>query len=69
MIKKLSISGMTCHNCVRHTKEALEEIEGVSNVTVDLATNSASIECNNSVKDETLKEAVSEAGYEITAIN
>ena len=68
MKKKLSIEGMTCQNCVRHTKEALEEVSGVSSVTVDLAGKNAVVECDDSVKDEILKEAVTEAGYEVTGI-
>lgn len=69
MVKTLTIKGMTCNNCVRHTKEALESVPGVTSVNVDLLSNSATIECDNTVQDKNLQEAVTDAGYEITSIN
>lgn len=68
MEKRLTIEGMTCHNCVRHTTEELEQVEGVTAVTVDLATKSAQVTTDGSVTDEKLVEAVAEAGYSVTAI-
>ena len=59
---------MTCQNCVRHTKEALEEVSGVTSVKVDLDTKSAVVECDDNVPNENLKEAVTEAGYDVTGI-
>lgn len=43
MKRKVLINGMSCMNCVRHVKEALEEIPGMESVQVDLATKSAII--------------------------
>ena len=39
----LPISGMTCASCVSHVEGALKELPGVSNVTVNLATNKANL--------------------------
>ncbi|MDP1715697.1 MAG: heavy metal translocating P-type ATPase [Anaerolineales bacterium] len=39
----LPISGMTCASCVSHVEGALNELPGVSNVTVNLATNKANL--------------------------
>ena len=64
----MSITGMTCQNCVKHTREALEEVEGVLSVKVDLDSNSAEVECNESVGNDVLKEAVTEAGYDVTKV-
>ena len=36
MTKTVFIEGMTCHNCVRHVKEALQELDGARDVKVDL---------------------------------
>ena len=68
MKKNLSINGMTCQHCVKHTKEALESVQGVTSVVVSLEGKSAIIECSDSVSDNDLKEAVAEAGYEVTGI-
>ena len=67
MKKKINIEGMSCMNCVKHVKHALEEIEGVSDVVVDLAGKYALIQVKN-VKDDTIKAAIEEAGYDVIDI-
>ena len=69
MTKTLNIDGMTCHNCVRHTKEALEELDGVTSVDVNLEGKSAKVEASADIDDATLKAAVEEAGYTVTGIS
>jgi copper chaperone CopZ len=49
-------------------KNVLSEIEGVSNVEVELDNNRAIVEGEN-LLDNTLKEAVEEAGYDVIEIN
>ena len=62
MKKKLLIEGMSCNHCVMHVKNALLDLEEVTNADVNLDTNSAIIDVSKNVADETLKEAVEEAG-------
>lgn len=66
MKKKLLIEGMSCGHCVKHVKEALSELEGVSSVDVDLASKSAVLE--GEVSEEKIKFAVEDAGYEVISI-
>lgn len=61
---ELEIVGMSCDNCVRHVKEALEGIRGVQNATVDLKEGHATVEAEPHVITEHLIEAVEEAGYQ-----
>ena len=61
----LNIEGMSCQNCVRHVKEALEAVSGVKSVEVDLAGKSAAVEHGDEATFDTLKAAVEDAGYEI----
>ena len=68
MEKTLEIKGMMCQHCVAHVKKALEGVSGVSKVEVSLENKNAVIEASITVADEALKAAVSEAGYEVTAI-
>ena len=68
MEKTLEIKGMMCQHCVAHVKKALEGVSGVSKVEVSLENKNAVIEASVTVADEALKAAVSEAGYEVTAI-
>ncbi len=69
MKKTLHIEGMTCGNCVKHTTEALEKLDGVTSVNVDLAAKSAVVEADKDITDDVFKEAVSEAGYTVTSVN
>jgi copper ion binding protein len=60
----IKIEGMSCDHCVAHVTEALKEISGVSSVTVSLKEKNAVVEHADSVGPESLKAAVTEAGYE-----
>ena len=66
MKKKISIEGMSCEHCVAHVKNALEGIDGVSAVEVNLQGKYAAVETD--VNDEILKEAIEEEGYDVVKI-
>ncbi|HHW23047.1 MAG TPA: heavy-metal-associated domain-containing protein [Clostridiaceae bacterium] len=69
MIKKITIEGMSCQHCVRHVREALEELAGVKTAKVNLESKTAEVELDQDVDDEKIKAAISDAGYEVTSIN
>ncbi|MBE6050511.1 MAG: heavy-metal-associated domain-containing protein [Clostridium sp.] len=66
MKKKLLIEGMNCSHCVAAVKEALEGVDGVTNVCVSLEENCATLETE--VNDEILKSAVEEEGFDVVGI-
>ena len=68
MKKELMIEGMMCQNCVKHVTHALEGILGAADVQVSLEDKKATVNVPESVTDEALKAAVTEAGYEVTGI-
>lgn len=68
MTKELHIEGMMCQNCVKHVTKALESIDGVSEVNVSLEEKKATVTVPGSVSDDTLKNAVTEEGYEVTEV-
>ena len=68
MKKTLSIQGMMCMHCVQHVTEALNGVEGVESVQVDLKKKRAVVTADASVSDDALKAAVANAGYEVTKI-
>ncbi len=68
MKKILSIEGMTCGHCVMSVTRALNKIEGVTSVNVDLAGKKADMDAAENVSEDTLKTAVSDAGYTVTAV-
>ena len=59
----IKIEGMTCAHCVRHVKEALEKVPGVKKAAVDLENRTAVVEHDGEVSPQTLREAITEAGY------
>ena len=68
---ELSINGMTCGHCVASVTEELSEVPGVLNVDVILnsgATSKATVVTNTELDDNALRDAVSEAGFELVGI-
>lgn len=62
------IRGMTCASCVKHVQHALESISGVVQVSVNFATETATIDFDPATTTPSiLADAVEEAGYEIPA--
>jgi P-type Cu+ transporter len=62
----LRIGGMTCATCVVHNEQALRELPGVGNVTLNLATGKASVEYDPGlVSLADMRKAVSDIGYEV----
>ena len=60
----IPIKGMTCASCVSHVGNALEDVAGVQEVTVNLATEKATIGLvEDDVALDTLIDAVEDAGY------
>lgn len=69
MKKILIISGMSCINCVKHLREALEEdIDGVKVIDISLESKSAEIEVEESVTDNNLEVLIDELGYKLESI-
>lgn len=68
MKKTMMIEGMMCQNCVKHVFNALSKVEGVDSVEVDLDGKKAEVDLKDEVSDDVLKEAVTEAGYEVLDI-
>lgn len=68
MKKKIIVEGMSCGHCVNHVKNALEELSGVTSVTVDLESKTAVVEASGELSDETIKAAIEDAGYEVVSV-
>jgi copper chaperone CopZ len=66
----LRIAGMSCGACVRHVTRAIEGMNGVVHVDVDLQTNQAVVEhLPDSVDETALVAAITDAGYSASAID
>ncbi len=68
MTKTMIVEGMSCGHCTGRVQKALEAVEGVASVEMSLEEKSARIVLNKEVPEEELKNAVTEAGYEVVEI-
>lgn len=66
MTTTISIEGMMCAHCQAHVEKALKEVAGITEVTVSLENKNAVVTGDASV--EALKQAVVDAGYEVTDV-
>ena len=66
MKKTIKIEGMMCQHCVKAATKALENVAGVTAVTVSLEDKQAVVE--GSATDEALTAAIVDAGYEVKGI-
>ena len=63
--EKFDITGMTCSACVSHVEKSVRKINGVSDVNVNLLTNSMAVEFEDStLSADKIIESVQDAGYD-----
>lgn len=63
---ELPVTGMTCANCVRNVERALKKTDGVTNATVNFATERASVNYDPTLVDlDALVNRVKNAGYDV----
>ncbi|MGO1372287.1 MAG: heavy-metal-associated domain-containing protein [Senegalia sp. (in: firmicutes)] len=67
MEKTLTVEGMSCGHCTKAVEEGLRELKQVTNARADLNSKTVEVE-GYELKDEDLKKAVAEAGYEVIDI-
>lgn len=69
MKKTLKIEGMMCQRCVAHVTKALQDMDGVISVEVNLKKKTAIVELSVEIADETFIATITEAGYEVKKIS
>ncbi|MDY0257982.1 MULTISPECIES: copper ion binding protein [Gudongella] len=67
MEKILKVEGMSCNHCVMAVKRALTGLDGVGTVEVDLENGKVTV-VGEELKDDAMKEAIDDAGYEVVSI-
>lgn len=58
---------MSCQHCVASVTKALNDIEGIFDVKVDLEAGSATYNENSPVTIEAIKDAISSIGFEVVS--
>ena len=70
MEKKFNIEGMTCSACQAHVQKAVEKLDGLTYVNVNLLKNTMDVKYDESiVNDDIIKSAVTNAGYKAYLAN
>ena len=60
-----TVSGMTCGHCVASVTEEIQEIAGVTDVALDLASGGLRVTSQQPLSDAAVQAAVEEAGYQL----
>lgn len=66
--KTISINGMSCMHCVNRIKTALESIDEVNTVNIDLKKKKAYVTLNNNIDDDILRKTIENSGYKVIKI-
>jgi Cu+-exporting ATPase len=60
-----TVEGMMCNNCKAHVEKALLAVKGVKSAEASLESKTVSVVVKDSVSEDTLKAAVTAAGYKV----
>jgi copper ion binding protein len=69
MKRTIKIEGMMCRHCVAHVTKALQSVDGVEKVEVNLKKKTAVVELSAEISNEQLSTPIIEAGYEVKKIS
>ena len=66
----IKIDGMTCGGCVAGVHNATADIDGLDDISIELADNQATVTFDDSKTSvETIAAAIDEAGFDATVAN
>lgn len=60
-----TVSGMTCGGCASKVTDHVEQIDGVTDVAVDISTGSLTVTTDAPVTDDAVHTAIKRAGYTV----
>lgn len=66
MIRKYSVSGMSCASCASTVEHTIQHIDGVHKASVNLATERLTVEMDTTLDTQLLIEATEKIGYHLT---
>ena len=65
MLTILKVKGMSCQHCVMSVTRALDQLEGIQNVQVDLQKGEVRFNNTKALALNRIEKAIEEAGYEV----
>lgn len=60
-----SVPNISCNHCVLHVQKALQPLQGVNKVDVDLTSKSVTVEFDSPATDLQLRAVLAEIGYPV----
>lgn len=67
MVSTLKVKGMSCQHCVMSIKKALNQLEGIRNIEVDLQEQEVRFDNTKSIPSDRIRKAITDAGYEVVS--
>ncbi len=67
MSSVLKVKGMSCQHCVMSVTKALNQLDGIKNIQIDLAKGEVRFDNTKSVASDRIRNAITDAGYEVVA--
>ena len=61
----IKVKGMSCQHCVTSVTKALSEIEGITDVQVDLEKGEATFNEQSPIDNAIIKDAITKIGFEV----
>jgi copper ion binding protein len=66
--KDIQVEGMTCGHCVKTVTQAVNALDGISQVSVDLDKKQVSVDFDESrINSETISSKITEVGFEVVS--
>lgn len=66
-MKTITIEGMSCNHCVMAVTRALEGIDGIKNVKVNLKKGRATFDEQSPIDMKIIQERIEDAGYRVVS--
>lgn len=64
-MSEVKVKGMSCQHCVKSVTDALNGLDGVTNVAVDLTSGLAEYDEEKPVSVDAVKEAIRKIGFDV----
>lgn len=68
MKKTMIIEGMMCEHCKMRVLKALEQLDSIDSVSINLADGEAVVEMKEEISDSALTAAVEKEGYTVKSV-
>ncbi len=65
MLSVVKVKGMSCQHCVMSVTKALNRLEGIQGVQVDLQKGEVRFDNTGAVPSDRIEKAIQDAGYEV----